>query len=180
MKMSHYLLHACVIGALMLASYQSAVATETPKDVSKELSDLPTTATSVDLYLGARDATYRYDLSESDVLRMGCHYRTQTPGDTRELLNVLMGAGWVVTPPLVHGYDARIVVHIHQGSSRYVSLTMTPDYSNAFASGSFYVGPRSDLTRDIYVEAHGKVERDLRFWASQHESLVVRPSCNFH
>jgi hypothetical protein len=172
-------LRACVIGVLTLASYQPAVATEALKDVSKEMSELRSSATTVDLYLAAKDVTYRADLHEADVLRMGCHYRAQNAQDVGELLDLVVNANWVSTQPSVYGYDARIVVHVHQGNAHYVSLVITPDYSNAYARGMYYSGPRTASTQEVTVEARSKIEKDLRFWASQHETLVVKPSCHF-
>lgn len=162
---------AFVIGAAMPALIPPAVANEAVENVSKQIRDMRAHVTSAEIYLIPSNMESRYDYGENDVVRMGCRYVVDKTADLDSLLEVLVTAQFTQVMPSNHEYDARMVVRFRQGDSKLHTLVLGPDYDNANANGEYRV-MANGLDHAISVEAKNKIERDLRFWASQHRSLA--------
>jgi hypothetical protein len=165
---------ACAIVFSALASFtQPALATEAFKDVSKTISDLRSVIGSANVYLIGRDQSFIRAYDEIDVVRSGCRYVITSAADLDSLIEVLANARLEQVPASEDGYDARIVIRLYQGDSRVHTLVLGPDYSNANSNGE-YRFPAGATNSVIPVEAKNGIERDLRFWVSQHRSLAPK------
>lgn len=168
-------IHAFFIGAFMLAHPDHpAFASEKGKDVSKEISELRNTVSSAELFLAPPNATFRADLKAPDVIRMSCHYKATSPDDVSSLIDLIANARVIEASSDKDGYDARVVVRLYDGDSKHSTLIMSPDYSNAPANGG-YLAMSKGGNQEIPVVANTGIEKELRFWASQHQSLTNKP-----
>ena len=162
---------AIAICALALAGlYQSAVATETPKDVSKEISDLRDTVVSAEVYLVAPGIASRINFTERDVLGVvSCMYEASGKKDVDSLIDVLADAGIVeqVEPP--RNYDARIVVYLHTVEGDTIPLVTGPQYTTEPARGIY--------NSSLRVVTKMGFEPNLRHWAAQRKPTRTTVIC---
>jgi hypothetical protein len=167
------LLHAGVAAAAVFAcSYQPVIAEES-KDISTEIAALRNTIVSAEVYLVRRDSTFNHDFDEHDAARAGCRYAARATSDVNGLIDVISNSQLEQVPAEKEGYDARIVVRLHQNSSRYSTLVLSADSIDAPARGEFRRDGRTPGT-SISVEAKHGIENALRAWAAQHESLATK------
>lgn len=163
----------CVMGLMILATYQPAVANDAVEDVSRQLSDLRASIDSAEVFLIARDTSPIHNFGEYDVVRTGCRYIVKKATDLGSLMDVLVNARLTQVPENEDGYDGRVLIRLYQGGSVIRSLLLGPGYSNANSYGAYKV-VASGSDRTFPVEAKNRIERDLRFWAAQHRSLAIR------
>jgi hypothetical protein len=145
--------------------------------VSWAFRKLPRSAAFAELYLAPRDASFRTDLGEDDVMRMGCRFKATSPEDIASLVEIVASAdvGPVFSRKGAYdGYDARVVVRVYQSDAHYVSLVLSPDSDNVLNGGE-YVQVDGDRKYASRVDARSGIERNLRFWAAQHLQTAVKP-----
>lgn len=140
-------------------------------DISRAISDVRSVISSAEVYLISRGSIRAYE--EIDVVRSGCRYVVTSAADLDSLIEVMANARLEQVPPSADGYDARILIRLHLRDARVHALVLGPDYSNANSNGE-YRFPAGAATSVIPVEAKNGIERDLRFWASQHRSLAPK------
>lgn len=164
-------------GAILLSAlacfHPVAITAEAFKDVSKEISDARSIIRSAEVYLIARDSSFRYNFGESDVIRGGCRYVITSAADLDSLIDVLANVQLLQVPASQEEDDARIVIHLSQGDARIYTLVLGPDYSTANSRGEYRVTGNA-INSVVPVVATNGIERDLRFWASQHRSLAPK------
>lgn len=143
-------------------------------DVSRELDDLRRDIRSAEVYLIARDQSFRYTYGESDVLRSGCRYAVTSASDLGSLIDVLANAELVQVPARKDEYDARIVIRLHRADSRVHAVVLGPDYANANSNGEYRVAANATSSVvPVAATKHG-IESGLRLWAAQHQSLAAK------
>jgi hypothetical protein len=163
---------ACVVGLLMLVSCHAAIADEARGDVSKRISNLRASVDLAEVYLLPRNIEPRYINDEGDIVRTRCRYVIRNKEDIDSLMSVLADAGLAEVPTTEDGFDGRMVIRLHEGKDRLHTFVLSPDYGNGNARGEYRL-----IGIGIYyvmpVEAKNRIERDLRFWASQHSALAL-------
>jgi hypothetical protein len=173
MKLFPAAIHGCAGGLVMLAcSHQLAFAANAGKDVSEEIDAPRSSARYVELHIITGDVSFRSDLDEAGVIRLGCHFRATDQADIAGLIDVVAQARLTQKTRPLYDYDPRVVVRIYQDSQRYASIVMSMDYDNAAAQGLYR---HDDGTDGVPVEAKNGIHKELRFWASQHGSLAMKP-----
>lgn len=163
-------------GAILLSAlacfHPAALAAEAFKDVSKEISGARSVIRSAEVYLlGLRDD--RFTVEESDVVRSGCRYVVTTAADRDSLIDVLADAQLVQLPASPEADSPRIIIRLSQGDARTFTLVLGPDYSTANSHGEYRVTGNA-INSAVPVVANNGIERDMRFWASQHRSLAPK------
>lgn len=163
-------------GAILLSAWvclgPPAFAAEASKDVSREISDARSDIRSAEVYLlGLRDD--RFTVEEIDVVRSGCRYVVTSAADLESLIDVLADAQLVQAPASQEADDPRIVIRLSQGNARNYALVLGPDDSDANSRGEYRVTGNA-VNSTVPVMATKGIERDLRFWASQHRSLAPK------
>jgi hypothetical protein len=157
------------------------VSADVRRDVSKEISELRNTASYAELYLIGGALSPRQDLDQVDVVRMGCHYKTESREDLNGLIDVVEAAGVHQVPPTKEGLDTRIVLRFYGDKPHYTSLVMGQDYTDAPSIGRYY-GPGAGLSAQapawtFFVKAKNGLQKSLRLWGAQHPFLAAKP-CN--
>lgn len=160
-----------VLIIVSFANPGSVHAGQTRRNISSEIGTLRGSVASGEVYLVPRDMTFRRDLTEDDVVRLGCAYAVRDREDLGSLVQLLVDAGLVELPArgADGGYDGRMVVRLNDTQSRLVSVVLEPDYSNA--------PPRGLYNQVTPVQATNGLEKSLRLWASRHKELA-RHSCS--
>jgi hypothetical protein len=123
--------------ATVVFSHQLALAAETPRDVSKEISGLRSNVMAADVYVLPDGVSFRRRQEAPDVVRSGCSYRAVEQADVDSLLDVLVGAGFHEQPPQPSGYETRLVVHLRMRDGGTIPLALTRQYSDAAVSGTY-------------------------------------------
>lgn len=150
--------------------YQPAIATETPKDVSKEIRDLRSTVVSAEVYIVAPGTASRISFKEEDILGVAsCMYQVSEKKDVESLIDVVANAGIVEEISPTRGYDARIGIFLHTADHDTVRLVTGPDYTTEPARGIY--------NRAVRVVARMGFEADLRHWAAQRKPTRTTLIC---
>lgn len=164
---------ACVTAFMAWGSFDKTTLAATAfENISQDFRNAPSSISSADVYLIARDRSFRQTYGESDVVRSGCRFVVKSATDLDSLINVLADAELSRVPAPEESYDARIVVRFYENSG-IRTVVLGPDYANANAIGEYRLLTAAENTV-ISVQAKNGIERNMRHWAAQHRPLALK------